>query len=374
MSTMNFINQLPVNTWNHLKVNQGILELNIPKTILNFKEDSEKAHINSDFLPSKDEYEEMNLKFKEVFPENNVVTTLDTNISVDELMNSKNYYFIGEKKRYEEPLTISYQFDYNQPYLMKENYIYAKEGSQVTILLYYHSKDSTSATLGLQTYIYVEKNATVNLHIVQLLNDDSSHFEYLRGYTEEDANLNITQVELGAKQSYIGSEVIVANDNSSYVNDVIYLGTKTQTLDMNYIARIYGKNSMSKIKGIGSLDEESEKVFRATIDFIKGCTNSSGEESEETLLLSSNVKNKSVPIILCGEDHVSGAHAATIGRLNENQLFYLMTKGLSLLESKQLLILSRFKEIYRNIPDSKIREEIENYIRRSVYYESNQPN
>ena len=374
MSTMNFVNQLPVNTWNHLKVNQGILELNIPKTILNFKEDSEKAHINSDFLPSKDEYEEMNLKFKEVFPENNVVTTLDHNISVDEMMNSKNYYFIGEKKRYEEPLTLSYQFNYNQPYLMKENYIYAKEGSQVTILLYYHSKDSTSATLGLQTYIYVEKNATVNLHIVQLLNDDSSHFEYLRGYTEEDANLNITQVELGAKQSYIGSEVIVANDNSSYVNDVIYLGTKTQTLDMNYIARIYGKNSITKIKGIGSLDEESEKVFRATIDFIKGCTNSSGEESEETLLLSSNVKNKSVPIILCGEDHVSGAHAATIGRLNENQLFYLMTKGLSLLESKQLLILSRFKEIYRNIPDSKIREEIENYIRRSVYYESNQPN
>ena len=371
MSTMNFVNQLPVNTWNHLKVNQGILELNIPKTIPYYKEDNEKVQINSNFLPSKDEYEEMNQKFKEVFPENNVVTTLDHNISVDEMMNSKNYYFIGEKKRYEEPLTLSYQFNYNQPYLMKENYIYAKEGSQVTILLYYHSKDSTSATLGLQTYIYVEKNATVNLHIVQLLNDDSSHFEYLRGYTEEDANLNITQVELGAKQSYIGSEVIVANDNSSYVNDVIYLGTKTQTLDMNYIARIYGKNSITKIKGIGSLDEESEKVFRATIDFIKGCTNASGEESEETLLLSSNVKNKSVPIILCGEDHVSGAHAATIGRLNENQLFYLMTKGLSLLESKQLLILSRFKESYRNIPDAKIREEIENYIRRSIYYESN---
>lgn len=371
MNAINYTNQLPVNTWNHLKVNQGLLELNIPETIQPYLEDRDQVARSASFLPTSSEREEITQKFLSVFANKDVLSLPEGTESTKQLVNYKNYLLIGENEKYEEPLILSYDLDSTQSYLMKENYIYAKAGSEVTILLNYQSKDNTPATLGVRNYIYVEQNAKVNLHVVQLLNEESSYFEYLNGYLEEGATLDMNQIELGSDKNYVGSEVILAKDNSTYLTNVIYLGSKSQTIDMNFVAKHYGKHSVSKIIGKGSLDDQSKKIFRATIDFKQGCSNASGEESEETLLLSQKVKNKSVPLILCGEDNVSGAHAASIGRLNESQLFYLMARGLTALEAKQLLILSRFEGIYKNIPDTKIKEEIESYIKRSIYHENN---
>ena len=63
------------------------------------------------------------------------------------------------------------------------------------------------------------------------------------------------------------------------------------------------------------------KLFRGTIDFVKGSAGSVGNEKEEVLLIDEKCVNQTIPIILCAEEDVVGNHGATIGKPDEELLF-----------------------------------------------------
>ncbi len=97
---------------------------------------------------------------------------------------------------------------------------------------------------------------------------------------------------------------------------------------MNYVARHHGRKTESLMESSGVLSGEAFKLFRGTIDFVKGCPGSVGNEKEDVLLLGDDVVNQTIPLILCAEEDVEGNHGASIGELDEKTLFYLMSRGL----------------------------------------------
>ena len=104
--------------------------------------------------------------------------------------------------------------------------------------------------------------------------------------------------------------------------------------------------------------DEADKLLRGTIDFRNGCAGAVGNESEEVLLLSENIRNRSVPVILCDEEDVVGNHGASIGRPDEELLYYMESRGLRADEAVELLAAAKLAAVVNRIPDEKIREEI----------------
>ena len=78
----------------------------------------------------------------------------------------------------------------------------------------------------------------------------------------------------------------------------------------------------------GVLCDEAEKRFHGTIDFRHGAVGAVGNEIENVLLMDPDVVNKTIPIILCEEEDVEGNHGATIGRMDEDTLYYMKSRGL----------------------------------------------
>ena len=101
-----------------------------------------------------------------------------------------------------------------------------------------------------------------------------------------------------------------------------------EMLDMNYNCDHIERKTDSLIKASGVMKAASIKNSRQTINFIKGCSASKGAESEEVLLLDDDVINKSLPVILCTEEDVEGEHGASIGQPDEDELYYLRSRGL----------------------------------------------
>jgi Fe-S cluster assembly scaffold protein SufB len=126
-------------------------------------------------------------------------------------------------------------------------------------------------------------------------------------------------------------------------------------LDLSFTANHMGKKSESDILGKGVLSGQARKVFRGTLNFVDGSAQSVGKEEEIVLLLSEKVKADSIPALMCQEDDVIGEHGASIGQLDEEQLFYLMSRGLPESEAKLLVIASGFREILEGITDEKLR-------------------
>lgn len=159
---------------------------------------------------------------------------------------------------------------------------------------------------------------------------------------------------------YDGIRTELIGNNSAFTADIGYLGAKKQNIDINLISNHIGKKTNSGIRVDGALKDEASKLFRGSIDFKNGSSGSVGAETENVLLLGEDVRNKTIPLILCAEEDVNGSHGATIGELDEETLFYYASRGIDKKNAEDIMTKGRIEVIIRKINDEdteKLAEE-----------------
>ena len=160
-------------------------------------------------------------------------------------------------------------------------------------------------------------------------------------------------------------EIDLRGDDSIADLEAVYFGDGTRRLDFNYVIRQRGKRTHATMNVRGALSERCDKIFRGTLDFQRGAKGSIGRELEEVIILSPGTRNRSVPLMLAEEDEVDGHHAVSIGRLDEEKIFYLMSRGLDMSEAERLIVEAAFNPVVEKIPDENLRGELlENLQRR----------
>lgn len=284
---------------------------------------------------------------------------------IRELMASKRnagrFVRIPAGRRIEAPVVLDYRLGGENPAVLDDNLILAEEGSSVTVMMHYAGGPG-----GLhcgQTRLIARKGAVIRLIQLQSLSADSRNFDNVAASAGEDASIEVIQAELGGKNTYANCHTRLDGAGSRFTLDVLYFGDGDRTFDLNVVSDQYGRKTRSDIAAHGALLDRSDKIFRGTIDFKKGSAGSVGREDEKTMLFSPQIRNRTAPLIMCAEEDVDGRHSASAGRVNENQLFYLMTRGLSSLEAKKLLIEAEFQPVVDKIPLEAYRREISDFLR-----------
>ena len=160
-----------------------------------------------------------------------------------------------------------------------------------------------------------------------------------------DAGVDMTQILMGKGDLYSD-------------NDTKLIGDGSRTIDVNVVVNHYGKNTACEIDTSGALKDAAKKVFRGTIDFKTGSSNSVGNEKETVLMLGDDVVNKTVPLILCAEENVVGNHGATIGELDDETLFYFESRGISRAQAENILARASIERFARTVDDEALRAQI----------------
>ena len=106
--------------------------------------------------------------------------------------------------------------------------------------------------------------------------------------------------------------------------------------------------------------DSAKKVFRGTIDFKTGSSDSKGSENETVIMLGDDVVNKTVPLILCSEENVEGSHGATIGELDNDTLFYFESRGIGREEAERIMAYAALKRLIRLSDDKEFAEQAQN--------------
>ncbi len=256
------------------------------------------------------------------------------------------------------PVFLDFRLGAENPSLADAVEITAEEESELTVVVSYRSEEGISGFHGGLTKLYAAKGAAIHLVQVQLLGDKCVHFDNVGAFAGECGSIDIIQAEMGGKSAFSGVKTRLEGEKSSLNMDTVYFGDRSRSIDMNYVAEHTGRRTKSEIRVVGALLDESEKTFRGTIDFVRGSKKAVGHESESNLLFSPKVHNRTAPLILCAEEDVEGQHAASTGKIGENTLFYLMTRGLSELEAKKLMIEAQFRPVTDRIPEPELRSAI----------------
>ena len=259
----------------------------------------------------------------------------------------------------DKPVKITYRA--GEENSLNSHIIYVSEGSELTLIEVFESEDIENL-LGLQTRVYVCENASIKLVRVNLLSENTDHFDDLGFHLENDAKAELVQLELGGKRSYVGVRTELVGRKSEYRSATGYLCKGDSLLDMNFVTNEWGKKVSSNMDASGVLLDNSTKVYRGTIDFKEGAKGASGFEKEDTLLFSPNIINKSVPLILCHEEDVEGDHGATIGRIDEKLLFYIKSRGIDEKAAKQLMTEAYINAVTEQIGDDETEGKVIKYV------------
>ncbi|WP_026651377.1 SufB/SufD family protein [Butyrivibrio proteoclasticus] len=282
-------------------------------------------------------------------------------IDVDEFMTEvsakADIYTVDEGVKVSEPLVLHYDLKDGDGNVSAQ-VIHAKKNSEITLIMDYNSDKDASGFLGISTRILAEEGAKVNIVKSQLLGNGFLHFDDMGGACFEKGAINVIAVELGAYKAWNGCYINLSEKEADFNSNIAYLSRDDHELDINYVADHRGKKTNALMQFKGVLMGEAKKTLRFTIDFKNGSSGSAGDEQEDTLLLSDNVVNRTMPVILCQEEDVDGRHGATIGQLGEDLLFYMQTRGIDEEEAKRIMIKARLESVARMIPDPELMQKV----------------
>ena len=292
------INKLPTRTWNRLGVNEALIEW-----------DAENA---------------------EKLPEERV------NAAADE-KKTAHITVRGDSEYAEKTVTLT-----------------LAPGAELTVF----EDMAASHKLSVKTDVTLGVNAKLRLVQVQSAGEQGLARSAITADCAEGAGLELVQILLGAGDVYSDCLVELRGDDSGFKSEVGYIGRGAQKLDVNLVCNHYGKRTESEISANGALMDAAEKIFRGTIDFKTGSSDSVGNEKETVLMLGENAVNKTVPLILCAEENVVGNHGATIGELDAETLFYFESRGISRTEAESILARSAVERLARTVGDAAVEERI----------------
>lgn len=269
-------------------------------------------------------------------------------------------YLITIEKNYNinEPIIIDFGFNKDNTTLVDNIVVVGEESSKASIIIKYRSLDDSKGYHNGICTIYSKKNSNIKLTKVNLLNDNIIHIDSNVADIEDSGKVHFINTDLGGQYRVYNYHGDLKGENSSSNVDSIYLGSKNNLIDINYIVTLKGIASKCNINVKGALQDKAKKSFKGTLDFKQGASKSVGAEDEYCMLLSKDAKAKAMPVLLCSEDDVSGEHSASSGKIDENKLFYLMSRGLTYEEAKIVIVRAAFNPTIDAIDDEDTINEI----------------
>lgn len=351
-ATLQNVNCLPMRTWRWLGVNETTIEAEVP-TIVPIK------NIPTPALPE-------GIQELKAVPDvlDNIQTGMGDSAKdfVCEWKNTETLLHATPEGGSSEPIVYRYSLTEQSPTVVHNTTIVAEKNSQIVVVQIYKSDDFSPHFHAGLTRVVAHEGAQVKLVQIQMMNDFSTHFNNVGAVVEADASVELVQIELGGQRALSGCRSVLNASDAFMGIDTIYLGDGLRDLDFNYLVEHVATRTNSEIHAAGALFGESKKLYRGTIDFLKGSARSVGHESENTLLFSKNARCKSVPVILCGEENVEGQHAATIGKVDEMKMFYLNSRGLDPEQAKRIMVEAQYAPALAKLPTEELKEEVTTYL------------
>lgn len=210
--------------------------------------------------------------------------------------------------------------------------------------------------------IYAGPGALVRFASIHHLPEGIVDLSIRRAEVERDGRIEwiIGDLNNGNTLSVTKSEL--KGDGSSSDSKVITIGTKSQNISATTHAVHHGRSSDSQMETRAVMRDEASAIINGITKIEKGATKANGEQTERVLMLSPKARGDANPILLIDEDDVTAGHAASAGQVNEEQIYYLMSRGISREDAERLIIRGFLAPIVSGVPIEAVREELQRMI------------
>ena len=198
--------------------------------------------------------------------------------------------------------------------------------------------------------IYVGKNSTCRYSTVQNWAPNVLNLVTKRALVEENGVMEWIDGNIGSKVTMKYPACILKGDNSSGTCITISVATHEQQQDSGARMIHIGKNTTSTIisKSIARLGGNA--TYRGKVDIKESATNSKSIVKCDSLILDKKSKSDAYPTNICRTALSNLEHEATVSRISEDKLFYLMSRGIPEEKATELIILGFIEKFREELP------------------------
>lgn len=236
--------------------------------------------------------------------------------------------------------------------------INARENTSSSFLVNFSDLANGKIFINSQILVNLEKDSKVKLVVVVNLKNESTNLNSIATRLADRAELDVTYIEIGATKSMVNIRNILRGEEAKVIENGVYFKSEEEYLDLMTVNEHFGINTDSNTLFNGALKDKAVKNFKGIVDLRRGCTKADGKIGDYSMMLSDEVVNKSAPILLNEEKEVAGKHAASVGRMNREMLFYIMSRGFSKKQAESMMLEANFAKALDKIEDEELRKEI----------------
>ena len=263
---------------------------------------------------------------------------------------------ISKDTSVDEPIEFSFSADEGSarfPHLL----IIAEAGSKATIVEKYASDSRSFTNSAVQ--IVVEDNANLTHYRVQKESPDAYHYGVTEVSVGRGGVYNSTNINLGAALSRHDIELKFTAEGGEAFVDGLYMLNGSQHSDTHSIIDHTVPNCTSHQTYKGVMNDKSRAVFNGKVFVRENAHGTDAQQSNKNLLLSNEARVDTKPQLEIFNDDVKCSHGATVGQLEEEELFYLLTRGLPENLARNLLTYGFAEEIINKIEIESIKSDLD---------------
>lgn len=283
------------------------------------------------------------------------------------LINGGAFVYVPKNVVIEDPLQVLFIHDNEKASLFNHVLVVAEANSSVTYVENYLSTmEHAEGQANIVSEVFAMDNAKVVYGAVDVLAEGLTTYVNRRGITGRDARVEWA-LGLMNDSNTISENIthLVGNGSSSDMKSVV-VGRGSQK--QNFTSEIvhWGLDTDAFILKHGVMKESSTAIFNGIGRIAKGATRANAVQESRMLMLSERGRGDANPILLIDEDDVTAGHAASVGRVDPLQMFYLMSRGISKEEAERLIIHGFLAPVVSKLPIEGVRKQLTEVIERKV--------
>ena len=241
--------------------------------------------------------------------------------------------------------------------IVDQTFILAGEQSKLVFLEELYSKGAAApALVASTTEVRAEPGSHVDFSSIQLLDEQVFHVSNRAIETSNDARATVSSLSLGAAVSRSRMNFLLDGRGSFAEGFEIFFTDAKQRYDFETNLIHNSPDSTGSTQARGVLKGESQSIFKGMIKIVNAAKNSRSYLAHHAMLLERTAKSDAVPSLEIDNNEVRATHSASVAQIDDEQLFYLMARGLSHDEARKMVVLGFFEPVLSRVPIEQTRE------------------
>ncbi|MEX1246957.1 MAG: Fe-S cluster assembly protein SufD [Anaerolineales bacterium] len=188
------------------------------------------------------------------------------------------------------------------------------------------------------------------------------NFSHERAQLQKDAQMDWIFGALGSRLTKNFSEINLEGEGSTARMSGFYFTDGEQHLDHDTQQNHLAPHTTSDLLFKGALEDKSRSVWQGMIHVAPGAQRTDGYQANRNLVLSKHARADSIPGLEIQADDVRCTHGSTVGKIDETELFYLLSRGIAKKDARRLIVEGFFDPIMQRIPFEGVRERFQQAI------------